>query len=58
MTELNESDQGLMQEEWDAFSLEHRNDFQSTFARLIAKEAFIWAYRAAIQHERERRGAT
>lgn len=59
MIELSESEKGLMQEEWDAFSRENRTDItQSTFARYIAKAAFVWAYTAGVQHERERKEAT
>lgn len=52
--ELTESERFTRAAEWDKFSLEHRGDFQSTFARTVAREAFDAAFEAGIRCERER----
>lgn len=52
-SDLTEKERFYRQAAWDRFSEEHRTDIQTTFARIISKEAFCSAFEWGMRYVRE-----
>lgn len=52
--ELTEKERFTRQAEWDKFSEDQGSYMQTTFARELAKSAFIAAFDAGLKYERAR----